>query len=70
MKAPGTMALEIWKDRDKPISLAEFGAEIERRRQAAGNPVVPRNSGTRRTESKRALLAAIDAAAKAKGFSW
>lgn len=64
------MASEIWKDRDKPMPLAEFGAEVERRRVAAGLGLPPRNSGTRRTESKRALLAAIDEAAKAKGFSW
>lgn len=42
--------------------LAEFVADIQRRRQAAGDPPIPRNPGTRRTESKRALLKAIDEA--------
>jgi hypothetical protein len=40
--------------------LAIFAADIERRRQAAGVTDVPRNAGDRRTESKRALLAAIE----------
>ena len=44
------------------IPFAEFAADIERRRAAAGNPDMPRNAGTRRTPSKRALLAAIEAA--------
>ena len=43
----------------KAIPLAEFVADIERRRLEADLPVVPRNTGTRRTPSKRALLAAI-----------
>lgn len=44
----------------KPIPLDEFVAEIERRRIAVGSPELPRNSGNRRTESKRALLKAIE----------
>jgi hypothetical protein len=46
----------------KPISLDAFVAEIGRRRAAAGCPDMPRNVGNRRTESKRALLKAIEAA--------
>jgi hypothetical protein len=46
----------------KPIPLAEFVAEIERRRIAAGSPDMPRNAGNRRTDSKRALLKAIEEA--------
>ncbi|VVT26806.1 conserved hypothetical protein [Sphingomonas aurantiaca] len=42
------------------ISLADFGQDVARRRAAAGDVVVPRNAGIRRTESKRALLAAIN----------
>lgn len=42
--------------------MAEFGRDLARRREAAGNPDVPRNSGKRRTASKRALLKAIEEA--------
>jgi len=44
------------------IDMAAFGRDLACRRAAAGDPVMPRNSGTRRTASKRALLAAIDKA--------
>jgi hypothetical protein len=46
----------------EPIPFEEFAAEIERRRAAAGYPDMPRNAGNRRTESKRALPKAIEAA--------
>jgi hypothetical protein len=42
------------------IDMAEFGRDLLRRREAAGNPDLPRNSGNRRTLSKRALLKAIE----------
>lgn len=45
-----------------PIPLDEFVAEIERRRQETGITDMPRNAGNRRTESKRALLKAIEEA--------
>jgi hypothetical protein len=49
----------------KIISFEEFGAEVMRRRAALGGEIdIPRNSGERRTESKRALLAAIAATGK------
>jgi hypothetical protein len=50
---------------EKPIpTLAQFGMDILRRRQAykaekGSEPDLPRNDGTRRTESKKALLKAI-----------
>jgi hypothetical protein len=44
------------------VPLEEFAREVARRREAAGNPELPRNSGTRRTPSKRALLKAIEEA--------
>lgn len=44
------------------VSLEEFGREVERRREALGLVDMPRNTGTRRTASKRALLEAIAAA--------
>lgn len=43
--------------------LSELGAEIARRQAEIGAaPDLPRNSGTRRTPSKRALLKAIEEA--------
>lgn len=47
---------------DQPIPLAELGADIARRRAALGDVDMPRNAGNRRTESKKALLKAIEAA--------
>jgi hypothetical protein len=41
------------------IDMVEFGHDLLRRREAAGDPAIPRNSGKRRTASKRALLKAI-----------
>ena len=46
----------------KGIPFEDFGTEMARRYEAAGRPVVPRNSGLRRTASKRALLKAIEEA--------
>lgn len=45
---------------DRPPTLAEFGADVLRRREAAGVTEVARNAGNRRTESKKALLRAIE----------
>lgn len=41
---------------------ADVAARLADRRAALGNPELPRNAGANRTESKRALLAAIEAA--------
>jgi hypothetical protein len=46
------------------INMEEFGAELQRRREAYKEkygkyPDLPRNSGENRTESKKALLKAI-----------
>ena len=46
----------------RPIPLREFAADFDRRRVEAGVTDVPRNAGDRRTDSKRALLAAIEKA--------
>ncbi len=43
----------------KPITLEAFARDVARRRNEAGPLAIPRNSGTRRTESKKALLRAI-----------
>jgi hypothetical protein len=40
----------------------EFAARLAKRRAELGNPELPRNSGKRRTASKRALLKAIEKA--------
>ena len=37
-----------------------FSDALSRRRAELGNPDLPRNSGERRTESKKALLKAIE----------
>lgn len=42
------------------IGLEEFAARLAARRAELGNPELPRNSGDRRTASKRALLKAIE----------
>lgn len=44
------------------VSFAAFSEELAQRRAAAGEPEAPRNSGLRRTASKRALLKAIEEA--------
>ena len=43
-----------------PVKFEDFAADIAARRAALGNPEIPRNSDTRRTPSKRALLKAIE----------
>ncbi len=54
------MASKSSKADPQPITLEAFGRDIERRLEAAGPLDLPRNSGTRRTASKRALLKAIE----------
>ena len=44
----------------KATPLAEFVADIEKRRCESGVTDLPRNTGTRRSESKKALLKAIE----------
>lgn len=54
-------------DRAEPvIDMAELGARLAARLAALGNPAPARNSGKRRTVSKKALLKAI----KAAGGNW
>jgi len=42
--------------------MAELGARLSERLAALGSPPPPRNSGKRRTASKKALLKAIERA--------
>ena len=56
------MAFQTFKPSRKAISLDEFERDLARRREALGEINMPRNSGKRRTASKKALLKAIEAA--------
>lgn len=64
MKAEALMATKKQQAPEPAIpTLEQFGEHVMRRRAALGVPInMPRNSGQRRTESKKALLAAIEAA--------
>ncbi|WP_255245801.1 hypothetical protein [Sphingobium sp. D43FB] len=56
-----TLAFRTYKSSRPAISLDAFGRDVARRRAELGitDADMPRNSGTRRTESKKALLKAI-----------
>lgn len=54
------MAFKTLKTKREAMTLTELGARIARRRAELGEIEIPRNSGTRRTASKRALLKAIE----------
>jgi len=61
------MASQTLKAKPKrAIPVADFIAYIERRRQETGITDLPRNKGENRTESKKALLKAIEDA----GGTW
>lgn len=51
---------------DTAFSLDDMASDVARRQQGAGYPVAPRNAGNRRTDDKRALLAALETV----GASW
>lgn len=53
------MAFKTFKTRREPVRLEELAARIAKREAMLGGVDVPRNTGTRRTQSKRALLNAI-----------
>jgi hypothetical protein len=56
------MASTPSKTEPEIMTLEEFGIDVMRRRAAVGGEIaMPRNSGERRTESKKALLEAIAA---------
>lgn len=54
------MAFKTFKTKREAISLAALGARIAARKAELRLPDPPRNSGKRRTASKRALLKAIE----------
>ena len=65
-----TLSGKARTDEPAVVTLEDFGAEVMRRRAAlVGGINMPRNSGKRRTESKKALLAAIEAAG-GSGEGW
>lgn len=57
-------AEESWTGRR--VDFPAFSDALSKRRVELGNPDLPRNSGERRTESKKALLKAI----KDAGGTW
>ena len=55
------MVLKLSKVDPVIMTLDAFGQDVLRRRAALGSEInIPRNSGARRTESKKALLKAIE----------
>ncbi|MEO9599716.1 hypothetical protein [Parasphingorhabdus sp.] len=58
------MASKILKNKRKPVPLAIFARDVARRKAVSGITDLPQNSGKRRTESKKALLKAVDAVGK------
>ncbi len=56
------MASAKFKAEPAIVTLEAFAADVAARRERAGNPDMPRNSGLRRTASKQALLKAIEEA--------
>ena len=71
---PAVISEQTMSATDKPenwlgrrIAFKSFAADLARRREALGDAaIMPRNSGTRRTASKKALLKAI----KDAGGNW
>jgi hypothetical protein len=58
------MASKILKNERKPVPLASFARDVARRKAASGISDLPQNSGKRRTDSKKALLKAVEATGK------
>jgi hypothetical protein len=54
------MAFKTLQTRTEPTTLKAMSERLEARRAEIGPIDVPRNSGTRRTAAKRALLAEIE----------
>ena len=55
------MASQTSSRAPEPITLEAFESDVQRRVALAGGNAMPRNAGTRRTESKRQLLKAVEA---------
>jgi len=54
------MASKASPTEGKVIRMADVGARVAARKAELGLPELPRNAGTNRTPSKRALLKAIE----------
>ncbi len=64
LKAEENLAEKQWTGRR--VDFPAFSDALSKRRAELGNPDLPRNTGERRTESKKALLKAI----KDAGGKW
>ena len=60
--------VETWPGRR--IDMAEYGRALADHVERNGPIAVPRNSGKRRTESKKALLDAVNAITEKQGWRW
>lgn len=60
--------VENWPGRR--IDMAEYGRMLTEHVAKNGPIPVSRNSGTRRTESKKALLKAVNAITEKQGWRW
>lgn len=58
------MASKILNSERQPVPLAIFASDVARRKALSGVADLPQNTGARRTESKKALLQAVEAAGK------
>jgi len=54
------MPFKTLQTRTEPVSLEAMAERLAARKAELGEIEIPRNSGTRRTASKRALLAEIE----------
>lgn len=54
------MAFKTLKTKREPVAMEALARRIAARKAELGNPEPPRNTGKRRTPSKRALLKAIE----------
>lgn len=59
---------ENWPGRR--LDMAEYGRALAAHREKNGPIPVPRNTGTRRTESKQALLDAVNTITGKQGWRW
>lgn len=70
MASKTSKAEPVEEEFGRRVTLEEFGRKLAARRAELGNPPGTRNSGARRTASKRALLAEVEKLAAAKGIKW
>ncbi len=54
------MPSKTYKSNKEPISFADWSADIAKRKRESSIAELPRNSGSRRTQSKQALIEALE----------